>query len=111
MIPPKNAQIPLERHRSAERRKHFRFLISIPAILTWEPSGGVPSKDEGITRDVSANSAYIFCKTCPPPNATVRVELRIAQFPDAPTIVMTAKMQAQRVDRGVPGGEEGFAVV
>jgi hypothetical protein len=73
---------------------------------------GAPLTAEGITRDVSANGAYVFCRTCPPPDAKVHVELRIAQYPDAPTIVMTAKMQAQRVDRAVLGEEDdGFAIV
>jgi hypothetical protein len=97
--------------RPAERRKHLRFPLSFPAVFTWEQPQGGSYQSEGITRDVSAKGAYILCTTCPPNNSTVHIEIQLSQFPDAPTILMTGKMQARRVDLVLAGGEgAGFAV-
>jgi hypothetical protein len=84
--------------RSAERRKHLRFSISVPTLCTWEQPDGSIAKVEGITRDVGASGAYIFCNACPPPSTTVQIELHISQFPGAPTISMIGKMQSLRVE-------------
>lgn len=85
--------------------------MSVPVIFTWEQPEGGSARGEGITRDVSANGAYIFSASCPPANAMVNIEIQISQFPDAPTVLMTARMQTRRVDHTESEEEEvGFAV-
>jgi hypothetical protein len=104
--------VPRGARHQVERRTHFRFPMKVPVIFTWEKSGGVPLRGEGVTRDVSLNGAYVLSSTCPLPNATVHIEIRLTQFSSAPGILITAKMRAQRVDRATLGKRKGgFAVV
>jgi hypothetical protein len=54
----------------------------------------------------------VLSSTCLPRNATVHIEIRLAQFSNVPSILMTARMRAQRVDRASLGRRKrGFAVV
>jgi hypothetical protein len=51
--------------------------------------------------------AYIFSTICPPPNATVHIEVHLSRFSNGPSILMTAKMRTQRIDLDLPGKEKG----
>jgi len=56
--------------------------------------------------------AYIFSATCPPVNTTVHMEIRIPQSLSTPSVLIAAKMRAQRVDKALPGKRGGgFSVV
>jgi hypothetical protein len=104
--------VPRGARHQTERRKHFRFAMKVPVIFTWKKPRGVPFRGEGVTRDVSLNGAYVSSSNCPPPNATVHIEIRLAQFSSAPGFMITARMRAQRVDRACLGERKGgFAVV
>jgi hypothetical protein len=86
--------------------------MKVPVIFTWEKSRRGPLRGEGVTRDVSLNGAYVLSSTCPPLNATVHIEIRLAHFSSAPGILITARMRALRVDRTSLGKRKGgFAVV
>jgi hypothetical protein len=103
--------IPRASRHPAERRKHYRFPMSVPATFRWERSEGGPSTGAGGTRDVSLHGAYIVSATCPPPDAVVEIEIRIPQLSSAPSVTMTARMRAQRVDHPPSGKRKGgFAV-
>lgn len=94
-----------------DRRKHIRFPLRVVAFFSWaQPRTGTFSA-EGVTRDVSANGAFIFSSTCPPADALVHVEILLPRFSGAANFLVTANMRPQRFERAASTTEKcGFAV-
>jgi hypothetical protein len=51
-------------------RSAARFFVSTPVTFTWESANGTES-GEGITRDISSQSLYIWSKDLPPMGTSV----------------------------------------
>lgn len=96
---------------SPERRKRKRFHVKVPVTFTWKKSGGGPFTGKGITRDMSANGAYVVSDTVPPINAIVLMKVHIPQFYGSGSLLITATMRALRIDRAAGGKEGGFSLV
>jgi PilZ domain len=63
------------RGQKAEARSAVRYRFGTPALFSWDGSGKGRLKGEGITRDISVGGAYIVTSTCPPPDATIHLEI------------------------------------
>jgi hypothetical protein len=59
-----------KRTRQSDNRSSMRFRVSAPVIFTWSSAAG-GSKAEGVTRDVSTESLFIWARDHPPEGSEV----------------------------------------
>jgi len=97
-----------------DRRKIIRYRLSANAIFTWKDAGRARLRAEGITRDISMQSAYISTSSYPPVDAAVQVDIFLslpATQVSAPKLRIRAKAQVLRIDPAGDQGVGGFAIV
>jgi hypothetical protein len=70
----------LAAQHTAEPRKHVRFSVKALAIFSRERAGVGNLTNEGLTRDVSVNGAFVFSTNCPPASAMVRMKIIFPQI-------------------------------
>lgn len=82
----------------AERRARIRYRMNASVLFRWnDPSDGL-HQGEGVTRDMSVAGAFILTTTCPPPNATVQVEVHLHLSDGSSKALMKADMVVLRVE-------------
>jgi hypothetical protein len=97
----------------SEMRKEMRYRLGTLAVFTWEGANRRRFKGEGITRDVSAQGAYILTATIPSANCVVRLDLMLPPLAGPNTAMrITGEARVVRVEhRSGNDGTNGFAVV
>jgi hypothetical protein len=60
-----------------ERRRAVRFQLHAPVILEWTESSGANREEVGRTRDISILGTFVTCRTAPPTDTTVRLEVHL----------------------------------
>jgi hypothetical protein len=95
----------------AERRKAVRYRLEVPLVFRWQGSERSRLQGDGVTRDISAEGAYVLAVTAPPIGALVDVEVYLLGFRE-PKSRIKARMCVSRVDDSVTSfGRFGFSLV
>jgi hypothetical protein len=96
-----------------ERRRAIRYPLQLSASFLWMDEEGILRQDEGNTRNVSENGAFVDAVTLPPIGSSVELHFSLPSGPDA-----TGKMHVQYTGEtlrleGTELGEHsgGFAIV
>lgn len=93
-------------------RRAARYLLRAQVSFSWTENAGSSIRGEGITRDVGLLGAYVFSKTCPPVQSTLRLSI---YFPTQPTTIRPLRVHSiarvVRRELGPKSGVFGFAVV
>lgn len=96
-----------------ELRGAVRYRLGAPAVFSWKGANGSRLQGEGLTRDISLSSAFLFSPTSPPAEATIQLDIFLPPLHNgAPRVRIQAEAQVVRVEPSFPdrvGG--GFAVV
>lgn len=81
-------------------------------VFYWESPQRDRLQGEGVTRDISKSGAYLFTATCPPPEATVQVEIILSSVLGTAKPLIKAKMCVLRVEHDAANhGQSGFSIV
>jgi hypothetical protein len=71
---------------STEKRAGARFSVSTPVAFTWD-SGRGSEMAEGVTRDISGQSLFVWSSEVPPADAKVCCRVFLpSRSPDSPPI-------------------------
>ncbi|MGA3165607.1 MAG: PilZ domain-containing protein [Terriglobia bacterium] len=93
-----------------QARKHHRYRLELATIFSWKEGGDVWQHNVGLTRDLSAQGAFIFAASPPPSGAGLKVQALLPPGSAALSIIMSAPGQVVRVEPPQDGRPAGFAV-
>jgi PilZ domain len=93
-------------------RKGIRYRLDAAAIFSWEGGSRGCFHGEGITRDISAQGAFILTATMPPPGSLIHVDLFLPSLSTTNVDVrITGEARVIRVDyQSTDSWIHGFAV-
>jgi hypothetical protein len=96
-----------------EMRREIRYRLDAPAVFSWEGGPHRKFQGEGVTRDISVQSAFILTATMPPPNCAIHVDLLLPSLSGTEAVVhISGKARVIRVqDPSANTRIFGFAVV
>ena len=96
-----------------ELRGAVRYRLGAPAVFSWNSASGSRLQGEGLTRDISASSAFLFTPTSPPADTTIQLDIFLPPLHNgAPRVRIQAEALVVRVDPSVADKLGcGFAVV
>lgn len=84
---------------TSEARKFARFRVSTPVVFTWKNQMG-EHQGEGVTRDISASSLFIWSQIVPPVDADLKCELLLPRMsPDSQELRVELIGRLTRVER------------
>lgn len=95
--------------RAVELRRIRRYNVQAPAFFSWKDSDGNPQKAEGMTRDISTQSAFVVARNCPRSGEQLRLEVLLPSLRKTPGVLLRGEGVVLRVDRA-DSGDSGFAV-
>jgi hypothetical protein len=95
-----------------ELRRGIRYRLDAAAIFSWEGGSRGRFHGEGVTRDISAQGAFILTATMPPPGSLIHVDLFLPSL-SAKSVDVRIRGEARviRVDyQSTDSWIHGFAV-
>ena len=95
-----------------DRRQQTRYGVRALVNFEWMDED-IPRRGQGVTRDISPNTMFIYTNPKPPAKADVRVDVSFQDFPStAKDLQMSARGVVIRVEPTTgPGSMEGFAIL
>lgn len=94
-----------------EKRAAIRYRLGAPAMFSWESAHHKRMRGEGVTRDISFASAFIFTRTCPPVGATIELDVLLSPALDSARKTVRIKTEATVIRVEHTAEAEGFASV
>lgn len=58
-----------------ERRRHKRFQLGVPVVVSWQDAQQVQHEGAGLTRDVSVNGLFVLTSSPPPLQAEIKFKV------------------------------------
>lgn len=96
-----------------DRRQNVRYDLAVPVTFVWKDQNGKRHREEGYTRDLSKEGAFVVANSCPPDGAYVQIELFLPPIRRGTNSVEMKGVA--RVTRVNAGGKEdssgGFAIL
>lgn len=94
-----------------EKRAAIRYRLYAPATFSWESAQHKRMHGEGVTRDISLASAFVFTRTCPPVEAAIELDVFLSPTLGNPRKTVQIKTEATVIRVEHNSEAEGFAVV
>ena len=94
-----------------EYRGAVRYRLGAPAVFSWKGAKGSRLQGEGLTRDISSNSAFLISPTSPPADTTIQVDIFLPPLHNgSPRVRIQAEALVVRIESSDKTGC-GFAVM
>lgn len=96
-----------------DRRQNVRYDLAVPVIFVWKDHDGKRHREEGYTRDLSKEGAFVIANSCPPEGAYVQIELFLPPIRrDTSPVEMKGVARVMRVKAGGKADSSGgFAIL